>query len=325
MFSRAVRAVRVRGIDVRLDPSLALIAVLVTWTFATRFVAAFGWPTAVVMAVIGAALFFASIVLHELAHAFEARHRGIRVHAITLFLFGGVTEMEAHGHRPRDEFMIAAVGPWTSLVCAAVFGLTATGAALLGTGVGAAVGAVAGLLGWLNLALAVFNLVPGAPLDGGRVLRALLWGALRRRDLAVTITARLGQLLGLALVAFGVWVATTTGGVLGAVWYLVVGLFLFSAARRELDASRLEATYTRTTVRQLLHGRQPSVDGLLPDLSALPRVDLDADVHALIDAFDGYDAVAVVDHGQIVTVLPERWVATTLRDLPRSRPRKAAS
>ncbi|MEX0868284.1 MAG: site-2 protease family protein [Nitriliruptoraceae bacterium] len=326
MFSRAVRLIHVHGIEVRLDPSLAVIAILVAWTFSTRFSPAFGWPLAVVMALVGATLFFASILAHELAHAFEARHRGIDVRGITLFLFGGVTEMDAHAHRPRDEFAIAAVGPWASLVCAAVFGLVATASRAVIDPAGPAIGAVAGLLGWLNLALAIFNLVPGAPLDGGRVLRALLWGLLRRRDRAVSITSWLGQLLGLGLVGFGIWVAVvSTGAVLGALWYLVVGMFLFSAARRELGAARLDATYTHTTVGDLLDGHRDIGDELLVDASTLPRIDADADLHALIDAFADHDAVAVTRQGDIVAVLPQRWVATALRDITQSRGRVGAS
>src|SRR5699024_10473211 len=127
---------------------------------------------------------------------FEARHRGIRVHAITLLLFGGVTEMHAHGQRPNDEFAIAAAGPYASLVCAATFGLLATFAHdLLPDAAADPIAEVAGLLGWWTLLLALFNLVPGAPLDGGRVLRAILWWLLGERMRALRITVRAGQLL----------------------------------------------------------------------------------------------------------------------------------
>jgi hypothetical protein len=119
---------------------------------------------AVAMAIAGAVLFFASILAHELAHAFEALHRGLEVHGITLFLFGGVTEMDARSESPRDEFVIAAVGPYVSLLCGAAFGLLATYATwLFPAGLAQPVADVAGLLGWLNVLLAVFNLVPGAP------------------------------------------------------------------------------------------------------------------------------------------------------------------
>jgi Zn-dependent protease len=172
MFSRAVRLVRIRGIDVRLDPTLVLIALLVGWTFGTRFATVHPLGTAITMAAAGATLFFVSILAHELAHAFEAMHRGIEVRGITLFLFGGVTEMDASSETPRDEFVIAAVGPYVSLLCGAAFGLLATYASwLFPPAFATPVADVAGLLGWLNVLLAVFNLVPGAPLDGGRVLR----------------------------------------------------------------------------------------------------------------------------------------------------------
>jgi Zn-dependent protease/CBS domain-containing protein len=295
MFSRAVRLARVRGIDVRLDPSLVLIALLVGWTFGTRFAAVHPLPTAVAMAAAGAVLFFASILAHELAHAFEAMHRGLEVHGITLFLFGGVTEMDARSESPRDEFVIAAVGPYVSLLCGAAFGLLATYAGwLFPAGVARPIADVAGLLGWLNVLLAVFNLVPGAPLDGGRVLRAGLWFVLRDRRRALRISARMGQLLGAALVAFGIWGVSQAGtaGLVGGFWWLVIGFFLYSAARSELRQSDVEA---------VLHGRRArDLIGPLPDPVATDRP---LDTLDAVGASGGRDLVAVADDDRLVGVL----------------------
>jgi Zn-dependent protease len=296
MFSRAFRLVRLRGIDVRLDPTLVLIALLVGWTFGTRFAAVHPLGTAIAMAVGGSVLFFASILAHELAHAFAALHRGLRVHGITLFLFGGVTEMDARSESPRDEFVIAAVGPYVSLLCGAAFGLLATYAAwLFPAGVAGPVADVAGLLGWLNVLLAVFNLVPGAPLDGGRVLRAGLWWVLRDRRRAVRISARAGQLLGIALVAFGVYAVSRTGtaGLVGGFWWLVIGFFLWSAARSELRQSEVDA---------VLHDRRASdLIGELPDpVPADRRLDtIDA-----IDASGGRELLPVGAVDRVVGVVP---------------------
>lgn len=329
MFKRAIRLFTVRGVDVRLDPSLLVIVALVVWTFSTRFSPDYGSAVALAMAVSGAVLFFTSILAHELAHAFEARHRGIAVEQVTLFLFGGVTEMEGHGHRPRDEFAISIVGPWASLVAGAVFGLVATGASALPAHIGGPIGEVAGLLGWLNVALAIFNLIPGAPLDGGRVLRAGLWWLLRNRVRATKITARIGQLLGIALTTFGAWVFTQTpAGVLGALWYIVIGVFLFAAARTEYRTARLDDLYSTYRVADLLEGAPDrSSIQLAVDEGYLPAVAVDDDLHALIDAFQRADVVVVRpsrlanDDGMTATsvVLPERYVANRLAQLRRNR------
>jgi Zn-dependent protease len=296
MFSRAVRLTRIRGIDVRLDPSLILIALLVGWTFGTRFAATHPLGTAIAMAAAGAVLFFASILAHELAHAFEALHRGLRVEGITLFLFGGVTEMDARSESPRDEFVIAAVGPYVSLLCGAAFGLLATYASwLFPAGLAGPVADVAGLLGWLNVVLAVFNLVPGAPLDGGRVLRAGLWWVLRDRRRALRISARSGQLLGLGLAGFGVYAVSRVGtaGLVGGFWWIVIGFFLWSAARSELRHSDVDA---------VLHGRRAA--DLVGPLPAPVPADRLLDTVDAAEAARGRELLPVGDADRVVGIVP---------------------
>ena len=253
MFSAAIRVARIGGIEVRLDPSLLLLVLLVSWAFSTRFEADHGLTVALIMAVTGALLVLLTTLAHELAHAFEARQRNIEVAGVTLFLFGGVTEMHAHGQNARDELAIAVVGPWISLVCGAVFGLIATFADdVLPAAMADPVAEVAGLLGWWNVLIAVFNLVPGAPLDGGRVLRAVLWMALGDRLKALTIAVRVGQALGLGLVAFGVFAFIRAPALwLASATFALVGVFLFNAARKELVHARMDAVLHDRTVGEL--------------------------------------------------------------------------
>lgn len=293
MFPRAVRLGQVRGIAIRVDPTWVVIAALVTLSFWQRFRVVYGHPvaTAVVLAVVTALLFFASLLAHELAHAIEGQHRDIRVEGITLFLFGGVTEMHLDARRPRDEFMIAAVGPYASLVAAAVFGLVAT---LFNTQVTgwSEVSDAAGMLAWINLGLAVFNLLPGAPLDGGRVLRAALWAATRNRARAVRLAAHAGQLLGALVLALGVWQATTVrGAFLAGLWFVVIGWFMLRAAGGELALARFH---------RRAEGR--TADSVLP---ALPH-DVDAesslaDLDGLLDG--GAEVVPVTYEGRVVGAL----------------------
>jgi Zn-dependent protease len=255
MLRRAVHVTTAAGVPVRLDPSLVLIVALVTWTFLPRLTVRFPTALALGLALLVAVLVVLSVLAHELGHAAEARRRGVHVGGVTLFALGGATELGGHGRTPRDELAVAALGPWISLVVAAACGITATVAEeYLRGDLGAAVALVAGLLGWINVALAAFNLLPAAPLDGGRMLHALLWRTLRDRHRATLVTSALGQLLGAALLVLGGFVLVSgvraggatgaaAGLALGGVWSLVIGVFLLVAARGELRRSR---TGTRT-------------------------------------------------------------------------------
>jgi Zn-dependent protease len=222
---------RIAGVDVRVDTSWFVLAALVTWSFWTRF-------ESIVMAVVAAALFFASLLAHELAHALEARHRGIGVRSITLLLIGGATETETEATRPGDEFAVTAVGPWTSLVLACAFGLVAFGADRMGSGA-SDVGQVAVVLAWLNLLLGFFNLLPGAPLDGGRILDSVVWRVTGDRARARRISTAAGRFLGYALIALGFALAVfVSDGLFDGVWLALIGWILSRAATAERNRAR---------------------------------------------------------------------------------------
>ncbi len=335
MLARTFRLATVRGIEVRLDPTLLVLAVLLVWSFSGQFAAAHGGTRAIGMAVAGMVLILASILAHELAHALEAIHRGIEVESITLLVFGGVTQMHSHSAHPRDEFVIAAVGPFVSLLCGAVFGLVSTAARQLPDTLAGPVADLAGLLALLNVLLAVFNLVPGAPLDGGRVLRAGLWWLLGDRSRAIRWAARCGQLLGLALIGFGLVVLVRAPqAFIGALWWVVIGVFLVWAAGSEHRMSRLDDLYTGTTVRDLLPyvtaddgpTRRPPEPGTTAAVAGephagVPRLDLDADLHDLVDAFQGSTTrIALSDGGHTHLEVTERQVAAAIGRLRRGHP-----
>jgi Lon-like protease len=235
MFRRAVRVLTVRGVDVRLDPSLVLVVVLVAWAVDIRLSLRFDPALSLGLALLTSIIFIVSILAHELGHALEARHRGLHVGGITLFALGGATELEGHGRTARDEFAISFIGPWISLVIAAAAGLVATGSELLPAGAfAAAVGLIAGLVGWANLGLALFNLIPASPLDGGRVLHALVWRLSGRRTLATNVTTALGAILGVGLIGLAAWLVVTRGEWLAAASSAAVGLFIVIGARGDL-------------------------------------------------------------------------------------------
>jgi len=176
MFGTSWRVARIAGIEVRVDSSWVVIALLITYSMYLRFSILYkslSTGAAVGVAILAAVLFFGSVLIHELAHALVSRARGIRVQDITLFLFGGATRARVESRGPGDEFLIAVVGPLTSGLLAALFWAVevfARGAlprSLIG---------MFGYLAWINLLLAGFNLVPGFPLDGGRLLRSVCGG-----------------------------------------------------------------------------------------------------------------------------------------------------
>ncbi len=241
----------IAGIEVRLHRSWAVIALLIAWSFWNRFVLVdYGATTAVVMAAAAALLFFLSVLFHEFAHALEAKYRGVEVSGITLFLFGGVTEMSGDVRQPRDEFAVTAIGPFSSIVLAAVFGLVAVYTGRAGF---TPVAQVAGLLGWINLALGVFNLLPGAPLDGGRILRSLVWAVTGDRRRALTVAARAGQLIGALIAGLGLLqLLFVPGAFLGGIWLIVIGGFLTFAAQSEIAQQSIEEALGGLTVGELV-------------------------------------------------------------------------
>lgn len=280
MFSRSFHVTRIGGVDVRVDASWVVLVLLVVWSFHFQFtVDGRGVGTTLVMALVAAALFFASLLAHELAHAIEGIHRDIAVHGITLMIFGGVTEMGVAPRRPRDEFAISAVGPYVSLVAGAAFGLLATLTTLIGGP--PAVAEVAGTLGWLNVLLAVFNIIPGAPLDGGRVLRSAIWAVTRDRHRAVRWASYAGQAVaaGLLLLALRL-LLLRPGAFVTALWLAFIGWFMWRAARAERRHAEVE---------QLLAGR--TIDALT--VVAPPRLPADRSIDAVSDLLAAAPALEV--------------------------------
>ncbi len=280
------------GIEVRIHRSWVIIALLVGWSFWSRFVfVGYASTPAVLMAVVGAALFFLSVLIHEFAHALEAQHRGVEVGGITLFLFGGVTEMASDIRRPRDEFAVTAIGPFSSIVLAAIFGLIAFYSGQAGLEV---VADVAGLLGWINLALGLFNLLPGAPLDGGRILRALVWSVTGDRGRAVRFAARTGQVLAAALVSVGVLqLLFLPAAAIGGIWLMVIGAFLAFAAQSEIAQHAIGEALRGLTVGELL---------LRDELATLPA---DADLAIAVEQLrvGPERSLAITRDGRTVGVL----------------------
>jgi Zn-dependent protease len=224
-----LQILRVAGMPVRIDASWLLVLGVMGWGVASgavpRILPGLTTGAAWLHGVAAAALLFASVLLHELAHALVAREHGARVGGIRLHVFGGALELRSAPATPRAEFLIAAVGPLTSFALAAVcYGL---GRTLAGT---TWLAALTGYLVVVNLMVGLVNLVPGFPLDGGRLLRALLWAWSGQPEWATRCASRAGSLFAVALIALGA-LRAVGGEVVGGLWFVVVGLFLRQVER----------------------------------------------------------------------------------------------
>jgi Zn-dependent protease len=220
----------IAGIRINLNMSWIIIFALLSFSLATAELpgsaSGYGLGAYWIAGIVCTLLFFASVLLHELGHSLVARARGLRVSSITLFFFGGVSNLEQEPHSPGDEFVIAVIGPLISLLLGAIL-------LPLGLAVGpnqTLVAAVLVYLGASNLLLGAFNLIPAFPLDGGRVLRAILWRATGNLGKATTWAARAGLGFGALFIVVGV-VEIFSGNVLGGIWMAFIGAFLLLAAQ----------------------------------------------------------------------------------------------
>lgn len=246
MFGRSITLFHLFGFRVRADASWLIVAALVTWSQAVAIFPSFapGLDSARywIMGIAGTIILFLSIILHEFSHAIVARRYGIPMKGITLFIFGGVAEMEEEPSSARAELLMAIAGPLMSVVLAIVFFIMSFAASL--AGLPRELVAVVGYMGLVNVLLVIFNMLPAFPLDGGRVARALLWmwhGNLRR---ATRIAAFLGSAFGILLIVLGI-ASVFMNNLVGGIWWFLIGMFLRNAA---------SMSYKNVVVRETLQG-----------------------------------------------------------------------
>ncbi len=248
MFGQPVNLFKILGFEIKVDFSWLILAALITWSLAKGLFPefykdlpayAYWW-----MGAAGALGLFMSIVFHELAHSIVARHYGISMKGITLFIFGGVAEMEEDPPSARVEFRMAIVGPLSSFF---ISGMLFFILWISRTQVWPVpVYGVMVYLAWLNFILAVFNLVPAFPLDGGRVLRSLLWYWKKDLRWATSVASKVGSGLGIVLIILGV-ISMFMGNIVGGLWWLMIGYFIRVAALR---------AYQQVLVRDIFHGEK---------------------------------------------------------------------
>lgn len=333
----AFRLGKLFGIEIRIDWSWLFIFVLLTWNLSSVFS---GWhpdwppvePIAVALA--ASLLFFGCILLHELAHSLVARHYDLRVRSITLFLFGGVSNIEHEPPSARAEFRIAVVGPITSIVlgigfivaAAATMGLPLADARTTLTGY-AQLGPLATLLAWLgpiNLVIGLFNLVPAFPLDGGRVLRSILWGISGNLRTSTHRVSVVGQLFGWAFIAvgiamtFGLHVAFFGTGFVGGLWLAFIGWFLHGAASQADKRLALDDALAGHTVEQIMRRDGPSVSPDLPLATLVHDYLIRSDERALPVVRDG-QLLGMVSVSDMRTIPPAEWPTIQVASVMRPR------
>lgn len=305
MFGKRFTLFSLLGFKVRIDLSWVILGVLVLWSLAYGLFP-FYFPglsagTYWLMAVAGVIGLVVSIILHEFSHSIVARHYGLPIGGITLFIFGGVAEMESEPPSAKSEFLMAIAGPLSSFVIAGVFYL------LHAAGVSGhwptPVHSVFYYLMYLNLILAIFNLVPAFPLDGGRMLRAGLWAWRKNLRWATRVASRIGSAFGTVLIAFGL-LMLLGGNLVGGVWWVLIGFFVRAAA---------DAGYHQVLTRQMMAGESVSRFMCSEPVAVSPSLSIEEFVNDYVYRYH-HKLFPVVRNDHLLGAVTTR----SLKGLPRS-------
>jgi Zn-dependent protease len=329
----------IAGLQVRANWSVLVLLWLFAWSLASTLPGTVpGYHTGAywVAGIVGAVVLLASLLAHELTHAVVARHAGMTVASVTLWMFGGVTRIEGDVKNPRTEFWIAFSGPLTSLLLSALFAGLAEG--MHAAAVAPVAVAVAWWLSGVNLVLAVFNLLPGAPLDGGRILQSILWRRYGDKTRAAVGAARAGRLLAFCLIGLGL-VEFVTRSIVSGVWLAFIGWYLLAVAREEEARVLSQQALTGVRVADVMSANPRTAPGwisvadfiekyLLGDRhSAYPVEASDGSVTGLItlSQLRGVPASrrantligdVAIPLNRVVTARPEEPVTVLLRRVP---------
>jgi Zn-dependent protease len=309
----------ISGIEIGLHYSWLIIALLISFSLAAHFHQVrpdwnigLTWTAAVLTAI----FFFITLLLHELAHSIVAKSRGLRVRAITLFALGGVSQIESEASDAKSEFWIAIVGPLTSLV---IGGVLIGIARLSGAGQvtpSSLVNAVLLWLGYINLALAAFNMVPGYPLDGGRVLRAIIWWITQNQDKSTRAASQVGQVVAFLFILYGVF-RFFVGANFGGLWTAFIGWFLLDASRSSYVQVSIAAGLRDRHVADIMERDCPSVPGYL-SLRDFVDVHLLHTHSACFIVTQGNQPVGLITAQETKKVSRDRWEQTSVQSVMRA-------
>lgn len=297
MFGKKIRLFKVFGFEVGIDPSWTILAILIAWSLSAGLfpaqIAGLSIKMYWVMGVVGMLGLFASIILHEIAHSIVARKQGMTIQGITLFVFGGVSEMADDSPGPWAEFTMAVAGPITSIMLGAVFYLVAIFMKLPGPIVG-----IFWYLSMINAILAFFNLLPAFPLDGGRIVRSALWGWKKDLHWATRIASRIGVGFGFLIIFLGV-LQFFTGNFLGGLWWFLIGMFLRNSA---------QSAYEQLILRETLQGEPVERFMTTDPVTVKPSISVDDLIKDYVYKYHYKMFPIVEESGQLVGCVTTRQV-----------------
>jgi Zn-dependent protease/predicted transcriptional regulator len=317
MRRSGIKIGRVFGIPIYLHLSWILIFALISYSLVDEFGARYPqWTNGQLwsLGILTSVLFFGSVLFHELSHSVVARHYRIPVASITLFFFGGIASITRDPDSAGQEFLIAAAGPASSYVLAVAFYLLARA-----TPAESMPNALASWLWETNALLATFNLLPGFPLDGGRVFRSIIWGITKNYARSTRIASRIGQAIAYAMMAFGAWLAFRGNSTVNGIWFIFLGWFLLTAARQ---------SYAQVEAQGALQGLR-AADVMTSEMPTVGR-DLSLEEYAQEASRTGRRAHLVVSDGKLVGLMRiealqsfprEEWPSTSVQAamIPRER------
>ena len=306
MFGKRINLFKLLGFQVRIDFSWIIIAVLIAWSLSTGLFPyqyrGLSTSTYWIMGIIGAVGLFLSIIVHEFSHSLVARKHGIPMKGITLFIFGGMAEMSDEPPSPKAEFMMAAVGPLSSILIAGIF--YALYSAGVSAGISRPVNGVVQYLAYINALLAAFNVIPAFPLDGGRVLRSILWGIKGNLRWATRISSWVGSGFGIVLIALGVF-SFFGGNFIGGMWWFLIGIFLYSAAKM---------SYQQLLTRRALEGESVRRFMKTDPVTVTPDMPIDRLVEEYVYVFHHKMYPVVSDSDRVDGCVTTRQIKEVPRD-----------
>lgn len=310
-----IRVGNLFGIPFYIHPSWFLVLGLVTWSYSSGLAAQFpqlAGGLALLLGLLTALLLFSSVVAHELGHSFAATRQGIDVKSITLFIFGGLASLEKESKTPGEAFWVAIAGPLVSLLLFSLF--TAVGFA---TGASGALAAILGVLASVNLALALFNLIPGLPLDGGNILKALVWKVTGNPYKGVVFASRVGQIFGWVAIASGL-VPLLLFGSFGNFWNALIGFFLLQNAGNAAQFARVQERLTGLTAADAVTSDSPIVSATLTLREfADERILNWQNWHRFLVTDDNGQLVGAISINDLRTIPTTLWSETQIKEIMR--------